>query len=337
MQSIGASAFKGCKFTQIDLPASVTTINDSAFEGMTTLTRVNVPDTSVLSKIGTKAFYGCSNLEYIYFPETITYIGGQSFESLTKLNVDVNLTENVTTFSASAFNGSGIKSIVLPKTEKIIGDEEEREGTVLYYSGGYFTKGMPNLEKITFLGTEIIGGQAFTNVPTLKEIEYSDDLYAIGNWAFQGSGLTHFEVKPTLTDWGFGVFADCNDLDVIEFLDGCTRFELFIGNDQEQFEDGYIITGGYYGGTVDSLTTIIFPDTMEYIYKYAFSACSNLTNVVLPKNVVVGYGAFEDVGQDCTLYVQVSEMETQDLWGSGWTAGFGGSIVYNYDPNATEE
>jgi hypothetical protein len=76
---------------------------------------------------------------------------------------------------------------------------------------------------------------------------------------------------------------------------------------------------------------------MEYIYKYAFSACTNLTEVVLPKNVVVGQGAFEDVGQDCTLYVQVSETEAQDLWHASWKSGFGGTIVYNYDPNATEE
>jgi hypothetical protein len=74
---------------------------------------------------------------------------------------------------------------------------------------------------------------------------------------------------------------------------------------------------------------------MEYIGSEVFSGCSALTNVVLPKNVVVGPKAF--YGVQGTIKVQVSEMETQDLWHASWKSGFGGTIVYNYDPNATEE
>jgi hypothetical protein len=75
---------------------------------------------------------------------------------------------------------------------------------------------------------------------------------------------------------------------------------------------------------------------MEYIGSEVFSGCSALTNVVLPKNVVVGPKAF--YGVQGTIKVQVSEMETQDLWNAKWLNGVNTSnIVYNYDPNATEE
>lgn len=75
--------------TSIDIPASVKTISDEAFEHCSSLTEVILPNS--VETIGQYAFYGCSALRSIYIPASVTSLANNAFgycRSLTSIVVD---------------------------------------------------------------------------------------------------------------------------------------------------------------------------------------------------------------------------------------------------------
>ena len=76
--SIGNYAFEGCsKLISINIPNSVTSIGESAFEGCSGLISINIPDS--VTSIGVSAFEGCSGLTNVNIPNSVTSIGRSAF------------------------------------------------------------------------------------------------------------------------------------------------------------------------------------------------------------------------------------------------------------------
>lgn len=59
----------------INVPANITLIYDSAFEGNTNIVEVRFAGNAQLKKINDRAFYGCSSLERIEFPSSVNTVG----------------------------------------------------------------------------------------------------------------------------------------------------------------------------------------------------------------------------------------------------------------------
>ena len=118
--SIGTSAFNGCSsLSSIILPSSLASIGKYAFEDCNTLSSITLP-TGVTS-IGEKAFYGCSALNSITLPAGVTSICVHLFCGCSGLT-SVTLPENLTTIEDYAFeNCSGLSSITLPAGVTSIG------------------------------------------------------------------------------------------------------------------------------------------------------------------------------------------------------------------------
>ena len=68
----------------IEIPETVHSLPDHAFDGVTSVVTVTLPET--LEHIGEKAFSGCTNLTNLKIPDSVTYIGSDAFEGTKWLN-----------------------------------------------------------------------------------------------------------------------------------------------------------------------------------------------------------------------------------------------------------
>ncbi len=102
LRRIGMYAFKGCTGLNqpLVLPDSLTTMNDSAFQGCTALPEVTT--NASLTGIPEQAFYGCSSLTRGNIADGLQSIGRIAFANCTSLEY-VNIPESVTAIDSTAF------------------------------------------------------------------------------------------------------------------------------------------------------------------------------------------------------------------------------------------
>ena len=111
--SIGDSVFEGCSgLTSIEIPAGVTSIGEYAFSGCSGLTRIEIP--AGVTSIGDSVFEGCSGLTRIEIPAEVTSIGDSAFSGCSGLT-RIEIPAGVTSIGWYAFEGcSGLTSIEIP-------------------------------------------------------------------------------------------------------------------------------------------------------------------------------------------------------------------------------
>ena len=106
--------------TSYAIPESVTSIEESAFDGCSSLTSITIPEG--VKSIGEWAFGHCSSLTSITIPEGVTEIGGAAFCGCSSLT-SITLPESVTSIEGSAFEYcSSLTSITIPKGVTEIGE-----------------------------------------------------------------------------------------------------------------------------------------------------------------------------------------------------------------------
>ncbi|MGN1133448.1 MAG: leucine-rich repeat domain-containing protein, partial [Oscillospiraceae bacterium] len=163
------SIFNGANIQKITLEEGITAVEANAFPN--TLVEVILPST--LKAIPNNCFANCSSLKYVN-PD-------KSGETVVN-----KFPEGLETIGASAFR-SGDNScpitgeVIFPSTLKSIGDH-----AFYAWSGNYRTN---KITSITFTeGTEelSIGSYAFQYSTSLKELNLSDNIISIGDYAFNG-------------------------------------------------------------------------------------------------------------------------------------------------------
>lgn len=118
--SIDSSAFQGCtSLTSVNIPNSVTSISAGAFVDCSSLISINIPDS--VTSIGMSAFSGCSSLTSINIPNSVTSIGSSAFSGCTSLT-SIEIPSSVTSIGESAFLGcTSLISIEIPNSVTSIG------------------------------------------------------------------------------------------------------------------------------------------------------------------------------------------------------------------------
>ena len=109
--SIGAWAFEGCSsLTSIEIPDSVTSIGQGAFSGCFNLIRITIPNS--VTSIGNSAFSSCWRLTSITIPDSVTSIGWSAFYNCRNLTSIKFAHPNGWWYSSSylATNGTSISS-----------------------------------------------------------------------------------------------------------------------------------------------------------------------------------------------------------------------------------
>lgn len=144
---------------------SATKINDYAFYGCSSLTRITIPDS--VTSIGYSAFVGCSRLQYNKY-DNAYYLGNDSnpYVVLVKAKSEdittCTIHEKTKVIYSSAFSGcSSLKSVTIPDSVTSIGDSA-------FY-------GCDNLTSITIPDSVTsIGYRAFYGCSSLKSVTFEN-------------------------------------------------------------------------------------------------------------------------------------------------------------------
>ena len=275
--SIGNGAFEFCRsLTNITIPNSVTSIGNGAFEFCRSLTNITIPES--VTSIGGHAFSDCSSLTSITIPEGVTRIENHAFGGCRSLT-SVTISEGITSIGSSAFyECSSLTNITIPDSVTSIENYVFNEcSSLTSINVSDNNKNYCSVSGVLFNKdkTEII------RYPSgKKDISYTipDSVTSIGNHAFaECKNLTSITIPNSVTSIGDSAFYDCRSLTSIEIPNSVTSI------------------GGYAFSSCDSLINITIPEGVTGIGKSAFISCDSLINITIPNSVTsIGDSAFYD-------------------------------------------
>jgi hypothetical protein len=199
--AIGASAFRGCGLTNVVIPAGVTNIPESVFDGCSKLIQVALP--AGLKTISDRAFQNCGSLKTAAIPATVTAVGNSAFAACGSLT-DAQLSNTDSLGGAAFLLCSSLTNVVLSESLKTI------------YSDTF--SGCASLKRIVVpAAVSEIGDGAFFNCSSLEEIILPEALTSIGYGTFWNTGLLSVTMPAKLTSIGTFAFANCTNLSTLYF------------------------------------------------------------------------------------------------------------------------
>lgn len=169
LQRIGYYAFMGCTaLRNVSLPEGLSALEYSAFSssGISTLTipaSITVLDNDLLS--------GCVNLTEVKLHDGITSLGYGLFYGCTALE-HISLPESVTEIKPTCFAGSGLKEFTFPKGVTRVENQLFENCTAL--------------KTVDCSGIERVCLDAFRNCAALETITFGSSLVEISDGAFDG-------------------------------------------------------------------------------------------------------------------------------------------------------
>ena len=328
LEEIAEEAFSYNKLSAVTLPTQLKTLGDNAFSN-NNLKEVTLP--SHLEVLGT-AFVDNSELSKITFSEGLKEIRGASYSSL------------------SAFSGTSIKSIVLPKSLEKIGDGAFYDlkgladisipenvtsiGNKAFYNTGLTSIDLPaNLKTIgryAFSGTklkkvvlpsqvETIGSSAFS-IESLESVHIPKSLKSVTDYSRSNSNI--YGTYWHDVEWGQGynaIFLGDKNLKTVTFEDGISEIisELFRGTGIKKIDLPSSVTKiGSAAFAHSDLTTINLPPSLSEIQDFAF-ANTKLKEITIPDSVEkIGYGAFDSVEtlDKVTLPANLKEISSKTFY-----------------------
>jgi hypothetical protein len=305
--SIGESAFENvASLTSIMIPSSVTSIGDDAFYSCTSLTNVMIPGS--VTSIGNYAFQSCASLTSVLIPGSVTSIGYYAFSDCSSL-VRVYFTGNTPSAGPGLFYG------------EIFQNPEQNIATLYYLPG---TAGWSSM----FGGLSAV----LWNPSSLSQFDYTTNAGTITITGYTGPGgsvTIPFAVNDIpVTSIGQNAFFDCTNVTSIMIPGSVTS----IG------EAAFIDCSG--------LASVNVPNSVISIGNYAFLGCTSLTIVTIPGSVNdIGYGAFSGCNSLTGVYFMgnapsvdpnvFSSDSTATVYYSsgntGWSSTFAGlsSLLWN--------
>ena len=307
--SIGNFAFQYSNISSANIPNSVTSIGECAFNDCSELTNITIPDS--VTSIGDCAFRYCARLTSVTIGNGVTSIDGGAFEYCTGLT-SITIPDSVTSIGDWAFGYcTRLTSITIPDSVTSIGDWAFRYCTKLtsitipdsVTSIGYGA--FYNCNSLTSVtignGVISIGSSAFVDCSSLTNITIPNSVTSLGNSVFSGcSNLSNITIPDSVTSLGNYVFSDCSSLTNITIpgsvasigdsaFSGCTRLTSIT------IPDSVTSIGCDAFYNCDGLTSVTIPDSVTFIGDWAFSGCTGLTSITIPDSVTsLGDSVFRD-------------------------------------------
>ena len=285
----------------------VTSIGVAAFQN-SDVRSIRLPDG--LRTVHAQAFFGCSQLREITFPESVTDLAGSSILGSCTALESITVLGNVRQIGISFAAGcTSLASVQLPDATEILGDSCFSECTALesirlpaglkeIHSAAFI--GCRGLRSITFPNElTAIADYAFFSCSGILSVELPDSLEALGSSAFAGTSLTSLHIPASLRTLGT---IDCDSLARLSVDRNNQSFSsvdnLLLSKDGRE-----LITGApRISGVVEipqgveiirtnalanctSVTEFILPDTLKEIESMAFGYCQSLERITIPEGV----------------------------------------------------
>ena len=257
--------------THADKEYRVTGIGPRAFENMTCLESVSLPET--VSDIGTRAFAGCDSLMDINIPHAVTslwetFIGCTSLESV-MLTGSYYVTELRGTFEGC----TGLKDVAIRWTA-VVGDRT--------------FAGCESLTNLDFSNIHSVGDGAFEGCTSLENLDFGTILDSIGDSAFAGcTSLLMLTFLSETGDVGTDAFSGCDGLrtahirssEVLRILDlGGSLTTLTLGGDVTEASEGAL-------PSLAGLETLVLEEGVTAIGPDAFTGSHRLEIIAVPDSV----------------------------------------------------
>lgn len=212
---------------------------------------------------------------------TAIVTGRNQYSTENEIEIPMTVDTGVKTYTivgiqGNAFENSNIKSVILPETITIIGENA--------------FKGCENLISINIPSKiERIEDGTFQGCRLLPSIILPQNLYYIGNDAFNGChSLSDFDFPERVYTIGANAFYNCISLrnlvfpkNLVELYTGAFQYAGVESLDFSQCNRLNIIYN-YCFASCYNLRTVVFPYNLRKLGHCAFAECKLLTTVILP-------------------------------------------------------
>ena len=270
-----SGTFEACYVTSVTIPNSVTSIGDNAFRGCSGLTSVTIGNS--VTSIEWSAFSGCSGLTSVTIPNSVTYIGEAAFGGCSGL----------TTLNFNAINCAGFISSYPP-----------------FYNCPIATINIGD-------SVQQIPASFASNLESLTSVTIPNSVTSIGWAAFDGcSSLTSVTIGNSVTSIGDYAFYDCSGLTTLNFnaincgdfsssyhpFYNCPITTINIGDSVQHIP-------AYFAYNLDSLLSVIIPNSVTTIGKSAFTDCGHLASATISSGI---NRIEESTFENCTSLVTIT-------------------------------
>ena len=314
---------------------------------------VNIPSTC--KSIGSKTFYHSPNLQELFIPKSITYIGRQAFEksNLSALEVETGTNCKI---DSSAFKNSKInnESVNILCSQPIIFDKDKNNNLIITEQQFAQCNNLTDIatsrsyksmfEKCEFLKSAEINDQGtnttlyakmFKDCISLTDVTIKDaDIITFGESMFEGCSSLKNVSWPTSTtkpkEYGKRMFA-ASGLEEIRLQDkalnvseemfkDCRALKhIYLPNDIIEYGANCFNNCGDFKGSIledgDTDERLIVSSQIKKIGNNAFEMCGQLEKIVFPKISMDSLGDY--VFKDCIHLKEVQMPKKINTCGVG--------------------
>ena len=283
-------------------------INASVFANSHSLTSVIFEQPSKITRFSNRTFFGCTSLEHINIPYSVTHFGcedfrtewgywltsGSVFEGCTSLST-VSFSENsrLHYISDAIFRDCiNLNEITLPNSVTNIGRNTFTNTGIWNYN---------EIDNVVYINDEMENKWAVGTKGTISgSYKLRDNTVGVAGSTFQNQNeLTGITIPNSLSQIGIHAFNGCTNLVYVSF-DAPSNLSRI---------------GDYSFFNCSSLESIIIPKTVTFIGESAFRRCSGLKSVIFerPSNLSrIGLNAFRDCISITSIDIPSSVQEIMD-------------------------
>lgn len=328
LEKLPDGTFYESSIEEFVIPASVKEIADKdesdydihgVFEKATSLKSVTFEEGSQCAKIGVRAFYGCTSLDTITIPASVSTIGASAFANCTVLK-SITIPATTTQLGEALFKEcSALENVVLETRATSLPAE-------MFYGCSSLTSllipsGVTNLGNQIFKRSGIERAEIENGEGGLKIIDgviYDAALTTL-LLCLPENAISRVTVPATVTTIISGAFENVNTVREVAFEAG--------GN------ASLVIESGAFANCY-RLANVLLPERLTVIGEEAFTRCYDLTHITIPSTVTyIGEYAFDQ----CYKLIEVFNKSKLNIKAKAYNNGYVAYYARNvYTPTSGE-